>query len=404
MPYELFVALRFLREGRLQTVLIFVGVGVGVAVMVFLTALIDGLQGSLIKNTLTTQAHVVIRPPEQEARIIAPAQGRLLAQVEKRNQRDRTIDQWPVVLKAARGVSGVKAAAVTVAGSAFATRGSATRSVALRGVEPEAYTQVIAIEDHLQAGQFRLLGTEAVVGTELAKDLGIRVGDKIRIASSDGATDVFLVSGIFDLGNKDVNQRWVFVSVRAAQTLLGLGSDVSTIELRVAEPFQAEAISREVAARTGFVGESWMIRNKQLLVALSSQSSSSYMIQFFVVLAVALGIASVLAVSVVQKSREIGILRATGTPTRSILGIFLIQGGIVGLVGAISGCLLGTGLALFFASLATSPDGSPTFPVRLDAQLMLQSSAIALAVGLLAAAIPARRAARLDPATVIRSG
>jgi lipoprotein-releasing system permease protein len=404
MPYELFVALRFLREGRLQTVLIFVGVGVGVAVMVFLTALIDGLQGSLIKNTLTTQAHVVIRPPEQEARVVAPALGKLVAQVEKRNQRDRTLDQWPVVLKTARGVSGVEAAAVTVAGSAFATRGSATRSVALRGVDPETYAGVIAIEDHLQTGEFRLLGTEAVVGAELAKDLGIRVGDKIRIASSDGSTDVFLVGGIFDLGNKDVNQRWVFVSVRTAQTLLGLGADVSTIELRVKEPFQAEAISREITARTGLVSESWMTRNKQLLVALSSQSSSSYMIQFFVVLAVALGIASVLAVSVVQKSREIGILRATGTSTRSILGIFLIQGGIVGLVGAISGCLLGTGLSLFFASLATSPDGSPTFPVRLDAQLMLQSSAIALAVGLLAAAIPARRAARLDPATVIRSG
>jgi len=404
VPFEWFVALRFLREGRLQTLLIFVGVGVGVAVMVFLTALIDGLQASLVKNTLTTQAHVVIRPPEEEARVVAPAGSALAARVEKRNQRDRTLDQWPLVLATATRVPGVEAAAVTVAGSGFATRGNASRAIALRGVDPDSYTRVIAIGDRMQSGRFRVLGDEAVVGAELAQDLGIRVGDKIRLGTGDGRTDAFVVAGVFDLGNKDVNQRWVFVSIRAAQTLLQIGRDVSTIELRVAEPFQAEAIAREVGARTGMVSESWMTLNRQLLVALSSQSSSSYMIQFFVVLAVALGIASVLAVSVVHKSREIGILRATGTSTRSIMGIFLVQGGIVGVVGAVSGCLLGTALALFFAGLATSPDGSPTFPVRLDAALMLTASAIAVAVGLLSAVIPARRAAQLDPATVIHGG
>jgi len=362
VPFEWFVALRFLREGRLQTLLIFVGVGVGVAVMVFLTALIDGLQASLVKNTLTTQAHVVIRPPEEEARVLAPAGSALAARVEKRNQRDRTLDQWPLALAAAAQVPGVEAAAVTVAGSGFATRGNASRAVALRGVDPDSYTRVIAIGDRMQSGRFRVLGDEAVVGTELAQDLGIRVGDKIRLGTGDGRTDAFVVAGVFDLGNKDVNQRWVFVSIRAAQTLLEIGRDVSTIELRVAEPFQAELIAREVGARTGLVSESWMTLNRQLLVALSSQSSSSYMIQFFVVLAVALGIASVLAVSVVHKSREIGILRATGTSTRSIMGIFLVQGGIVGVVGAVSGCLLGTALALFFAGLATSRTAPPPSP------------------------------------------
>jgi lipoprotein-releasing system permease protein len=404
MPFELFVALRFLREGRLQTVLIFVGAGVGVAVMVFLTALIDGLQASLVKTTLTTQAHVVIRPPEDEARVLDRGRSDLAIRVEKRNQRVRTLDQWPVVLAAAERVPGVEAAAVTVAGSAFASRGDASRSIALRGVQPESFARVIAIADRMSAGRFRVLGSEAVVGVELARDLGIGVGDKLRITSREGRADAFVVSGIFDLGNKDVNQRWVFVSVREAQTLLELGRGVSTIELRVREPFEAESIAKEVGARTGMVSESWMTLNRQLLIGLSSQSSSSWMIQFFVVLAVALGIASVLAVSVVQKSREIGILRATGTSTRSILYIFLLQGGMVGLVGALTGCVLGTGLALFFARLATAPDGSPIFPVRLDAALMLSASAVAITVGLLSAIVPARRAARLDPATVIRNG
>jgi lipoprotein-releasing system permease protein len=144
--------------------------------------------------------------------------------------------------------------------------------------------------------------------------------------------------------------------------------------------------------------------NAQLLVGLRSQGSSSIMIQVFVVLAVALGIASVLAVSVVQKSREIGILKAMGVATGRVVRIFLLQGAIVGLAGSAVGVLVGIGLSLFFASLATNPDGTPTFPVNLNALLYARSALIATSVGIVAAVLPARRAARLDPAQVIRGG
>jgi lipoprotein-releasing system permease protein len=128
------------------------------------------------------------------------------------------------------------------------------------------------------------------------------------------------------------------------------------------------------------------------------------MIQVFVILAVALGIASVLAVSVVQKSREIGIMRAVGTRARQVLRIFLIQGLLVGLVGSAGGVMTGIGLSLFFASLAKNPDGSATFPVALTWALYLRATAVATIVGVVAAWLPARRAARLDPADVIRYG
>jgi lipoprotein-releasing system permease protein len=168
--------------------------------------------------------------------------------------------------------------------------------------------------------------------------------------------------------------------------------------------FQAEELAARIQDRTGLDAESWMTRNSDLLVGLRSQSQSSRMIQVFVILAVALGIASVLAVSVVQKSREIGILKATGTRTPSITRIFLLQGGILGTAGSFLGIVIGAGLATFFASLATNPDGSPRFPVDLNVVLFGRTVAIALAVGLLAAILPARRAARMDPATVINNG
>jgi lipoprotein-releasing system permease protein len=111
----------------------------------------------------------------------------------------------------------------------------------------------------------------------------------------------------------------------------------------------------------------------------------------------------VLIVSVVQKSREIGILRAVGTPPRRILLVFLIQGGVLGVVGSIAGCGLGAVFSKVFESLAIDSSGRPRFPVQLDLELFVIASALATCIGVLSAVIPARRAARLDPATAIRN-
>ena len=406
MPFELFVAFRFLKEGHTQTHLILSGIGVGVGVIVFLSALIGGLQDSLIERTLGTQAHVVVRAPEDAVRpLSAPSPDRAVApRLEQPAQRLRSIVGWPQTLELLRGLPHVTAASPTVAGAAFALRGLANRSVALRGIEPSSFRRIIDMSPRMTSGEFRVDGTNAVLGVELASDLGVSVGDKVRLETPAGRADVFLVAGTFDVGNKDLNARWVFVSLRAAQTLLDLAGGISTIELKVDEIFLAERVAEEVTARTGLQADSWMKLNQQLLVGLKSQSASSWMIQFFVIVAVALGIASVLVVSVIQKSREIGILKAMGTRTAQIVRIFLVQGAILGLAGSLVGIAIGVGLSYFFASLATNPDGSPTFPVNVSTGLVLAAAAIATLTGLLAAVAPARRAASLDPADVIRYG
>jgi lipoprotein-releasing system permease protein len=201
-----------------------------------------------------------------------------------------------------------------------------------------------------------------------------------------------------------VNQRWVLVSLRQAQTLLDLAGGITTIEVKVDEVFEAEAMAQELSALTGLAADSWMKLNQQLLNGLQAQSSSSVMIQTFVVIAVALGIASVLGVSVIQKSREIGILKATGTSTGAVLRIFLIEGGIVGLLGSLLGGFIGAGLSAFFARAVKNPYGESLFPIALTPRLFLTASAVALVTGLLSAWYPARHAARLDPAQVIRGG
>jgi lipoprotein-releasing system permease protein len=405
VPFELFVALRFLREGRTQTALILAGATVGVAVIIFITALISGLQSTLVDKTLSSQPHITFKRPERAARVLPPAGDEAVsAVVEKAPERTRSIEQWPRVLALVRGTPGLVAAAPTAAGSAFASRAEVSKSVALRGVEEESFDAVIRIRRKMTAGRFRVQGTEIVIGVVLAQDLGLEVGDKLRLTTAEGRGDVFTVSGIFDFGDQNVNQRWVLVSLRAAQTLLDLEAGITTIEAKAADPFRASIIAGELGPRTGLDAESWMQLNEQLLTALRSQSASALMIQSFVVIAVALGIASVLGVSVIQKSRQIGILKATGTSTGTVVRVFLAQGALVGVAGSAAGCLLGTGMSFAFAALVKNPYGESLFPVQLTPGLFLLASAVALSTSLVAAIAPALHAARLDPATVIRHG
>ena len=406
MPFEWVVAVRFLREGRAQTILILLGIGVGVGVIVFLSALINGLQDSLIERTLGTQPHVILRMPDDAVRPMkkAGADELVMSRLEEPAQRLRSILRWQQTLDEAAGNPRVTAVAPLVSGAAFALRGNANKSIALRGIDPERYRAIIDLPARLIEGTYELAGDEALIGVELAKDFGLETGDKVRLTTAGGKSEVFLIKGVFDVGNKDLNERWVFVPIRAAQTLLDLTGGISSIEVKVREIFDAEDVAQELGRVTGLSAESWMKLNTQLLIGLRSQSASSVMIQVFVIVAVALGITSVLVVSVVQKSREIGILKAMGTTTGRVTRIFLLEGAILGLAGSALGLMIGSGLALVFASLAKNPDGSATFPVALTLVLFARSALVATTVGLLAAVIPARRAAQLDPAEVIRYG
>ena len=402
MPFEMLIALRFLREGRMQSVLIVGGVTVGVGVIIFISALISGLQGSLIQRTLGSQAHVVVQQPEDEGRpLYDRTQAFVAGDIEKPPQRLRLIKQWQNVVKLIDATPGVVATAPMLSGSAFAVRGNDNRSIAILGVDPVRYARVINIADQIKTGTYRLTGTDAIIGVELARELDVTAGDKIRLVTAEGQSGVFTLSGIFDLGNRDVNRRWVLLPLRAAQSLLNAAGGITHIEVHTRHIFDDDSIAASIQRRTGLHAESWMTINSQLMIGLRSQSSSSYMIQFFVIIAIALGIASVLVVSVVQKSKEIGILRAMGVSPSRIQTVFLLQGVMVGAAGSILGSGLGTILAILFQNMAVSPDGAPLFPVDLNLTLYVMASGIAVVTGTLAALAPARRAAKLDPAEAI---
>ena len=402
LPFAWMVCLRYLREGRMQTLLILAGVTAGVAVIIFLTTLISQLQASIIDKTLGSQAHIVMKPPRAVNLPSLPGSS-TAAIVQPRAQRLRSIDQWEAVARLAAQTRGVQAVSPILSGAGFAARAEANQPIALLGVDPQAYQRIVRMDRYLTLGRFDVSGANTVIGVELAKDLGVAVGDKIRIITMEGRNDLLTIAGIFDIGNRDLNRRWVYSSIKMAQSLLDLPGGITEIDLRVTDLFQAERTALELQAQTGLSVDSWMQTNAQLLTALKSQSMSNNLIRFFVVLIVAVGIASVLVVSVVQKQKEIGILRAMGATPRRVMSVFLLQGGFYGLLGSALGSGLSLALLNFFSSFSRNADGTLLISPDIEPSVVAWACALALVVGLLAAALPARRAASMDPVQAIRA-
>ena len=249
--------------------------------------------------------------------------------------------------------------AAIVSGPAFAVRGAANQSVSLTGIEPEAYARIVRLPDKVVAGTYRITNSDMLVGQQLAADLGVGLGDRLRLVSASGASVTLNISGLVDLGSRGANQRAVYVLLSTAQNLLQLTGAVSAIQLTVRDPFQAELIAKSVANQTHLDALSWIATNNQFFLGLNAQRFTSELIRLFVGLSVAAGIASVLVVSVVQRSKDIGILRAMGGSRGQILRVFLLQGAIVGLLGSLVGSALATVLLAGWRMIAKNPDGTP---------------------------------------------
>ena len=403
LGFEWRVALRFLREGRMQTVLIIVGVAAGVAVIAYISALINGLQNSTLTKTLGAQAHISVRAPDD---VVTPAAAlqpgtSVLSQTQPRAQRPRAVANWQALLALLEKMPNVAGVSPMVSGAGLALRGEAVQSIALMGVELERYDRMIGLRSKVVSGTARLEPGEAIIGRELAQDLGVRVGDRLTVQTST-SSESLRVTALVDLGVRDLNRRTVIVPLRAAQNLLALPGGATSLDITLHDVWLAQTLAEALRAQFPYKIESWQESNAQLVSALNAQSVSTSIIRAVVLAVVVLGIASVLVVSVVQKQREIGILRAMGATRAQVLRLFLVQGAVVGALGSLLGLLLAVALIWAFTTFVRGSDGLPLFNIHLPLNTALQVAWIATVCGVLAAIAPARRAAQLDPAQAIR--
>lgn len=404
LPFEWIAAVRFLREGRMQSLFIISGVGIGVGVIVFMSALLAGMQANIFKRVLTSQPHITIERPKQVATVLreSGAGETVISTVQKPSQRMTSLDQWQKLRDQLQQRADIVAVSPTASGPAFVVRGEATQSVSLIGIDPDQYSKIVPLADKMVAGTFRMTNSDMLVGVQFTDDLGVKLGDKLRVATSSGANLTLNIAGIFDLGSRGANQRNVYVLLPTAQNLLNLVGGVSGIDMTVVDPYAAEVVAQSITGQTGLQALSWIAANNQFFLGLNAQKFSSLMIRIFVGLSVAAGIASVLVVSVVQRQKDIGILRAMGGSRGQIMRVFLIQGAVVGLLGSLAGSALGAGLLYAWGRIAKNPDGTPMFVIDIDPSLFVWSAVIATLTGLIAAATPAIRASRLDPVVAMR--
>ena len=404
LPFEVLVAWRFLREGRIQTLFIVVGIAIGVAVIIFMSALLNGLQANFVNRVLTGQAHIQVLGSKERARMQGVEPGAMeMANTQIPLQRVKGIDQWQSLLLQLQAMPEVKLVSPAVLGAALVTRGEASRSVSVVGMVPDLYFQIIALHDTIVQGKSDLGSDSLLIGTELAADLGVVPGDPLRIATVGGTVMTLKLAGIFDLGNKGANSRNVFMAMRTAQSLFGLAGGASILDLTLHDIYAAESVAQQIQSHTGLQADSWIKTNEQFFTAVRAQTTANTAIRFFVALSVGFGIASVLVVSVVQRSREIGILRAMGVRRAQVMRVFLLQGGLLGLAGALVGALIGALAMVLWQRYMRNADGSIMFAMVMDSALFVQALALTSLTGLLSALAPALRAARLDPVVAIRA-
>ncbi|MBX3635190.1 MAG: ABC transporter permease [Rubrivivax sp.] len=407
LGFETRVALRFLIEGRMQSLLIVVGVAAGVAVVAYISALISGLQANTLEKTLGAQAHVTVRAADDAVRPArAPAAGeQRLARTQPREQRPRSIADWPALMAELQSRPEVAAVSPMVSAAGLGLRGEATQAIALVGVELDLYDRIVQLKSKVVEGSARLGPGEAMIGRELAADLGLAVGDRLGIVTGSGAgsvSEAVRVTALVDLGVRELNRRTVYLPLRSAQSLVGLPGGATSLDLRLHDVWAAGTLAAALAAQLPYEVEGWQQANAQLVSALNAQTISTTIIRVVVATVVVLGIASVLVVSVVQKQREIGILRAMGATRAQVQRVFLLQGAVVGALGSALGVTLAVLLIAGFTRFARGSDGLPLFSIGLPPMLALQVALGATVAGVLAAVVPARRAAALDPAQAIR--
>jgi len=379
------IALRFLGSGRTQTLLIISGIAIAISIQIFVGLLIGSLQKDLVDSTIGNSPQITISSSEDVA----------------------SIRGWESLVARIDELKITEAIAVSASGTAFVRDGTTSLPIILRGFRYENADRIYGFSESLYQGRPYQSGKEALVGRELNEELELGIGDRLTITLPSGESSTLTVAGFYDLGTASINRSWVIANLQSVQNIFELGDRVTSIEMTVPDVFTADTVAHTIEQAVGGDNikiDNWKELNADLLSALDGQRTSSTIIQAVIILSVVIAIASVLAISVLQKSRQIGILKAMGIRDRAASSIFIFQGLILGLIGSLLGITLGLGLFYGFNTFTADPDGTALITPYFDRGFIFRSWLIAVAASTLAGLLPARKSLRLNPIEVIREG
>ena len=423
-PFSLFLALRYLRPKRtflsLITVISILGVTLGIMVLILVISVMTGFEQELRRKVLGFDAHLV-------------AGGETI------------LAEWPAQAEQIRAVPGVTGVAPFVQGPVLAEFMGRRLAPKIRAIEPDAESTVTTLRDFMVAGELRLDGNDTVIGSALAQILGVGVGDKITVYSPGNLEEIvdeinrletgkdkeksaaelkemilpmeLTVTGIFESGRYLYDSEFLLVPLHIGQEIYGLGDGIHGLTIKTVHPYQAAAVREAINASLDHPLRisTWMDMNRELFEAIHMERNVMFFILLFIVIVAAFGIMNTLITVTVQKTREIGILKALGARTGQIIGVFVGQGIVVGIFGTLIGLTLGIWLVQYrnqVSHLLSTVTGIEIFPKsiyqfsEIPAEIVPSDIAIicasAFAICTVASVIPAWFAARMDPVSALR--
>ncbi len=423
-PFSLFLALRYLKPKRtfvsVITLISILGVTLGITVLILVISVMTGFDMELRSKVLGFEPHILVQNPNE------------------------ALGEWQPLLKKIRGVPDVVAAAPFVQGPVVAEFGNQRMTPVIRGIDAPQEQKVIDIAQFIVSGKMDLSGDTTVIGADLAFTLGVHVGDKITVYSPGNLRPVLdaikkaekdpkaleqvkelvlprdlIVTGIFRSGRYAYDSNFLLVPLYVAQELYGMNDSdsVTGISVKTADPNRAGEIEKELrkALPEGTNAQTWEELNKTFFDAIAMERNVMFFLLLFIVIVAAFGIMNTLITVTVQKTREIGIMKALGATTSQIVWVFLGQGMVVGFFGNLTGLALGMTLIKYrneFKDWLAETLGVQVFPAdiyqfsKIPAQVIPHDVAViclsAFVICSLAALIPAYFAARLDPVKALR--
>jgi len=386
--FELDVATRHIKSRRRQTLFSIIAVAMAVGIIIVFMSMMSGYMSILIDSTIENQAHITIMPKEGEDYI------HLYHGLENHIYRQE----------------GVEAVSSYFQGEAALQHKHNAEGVLLYGINPEDEKRVVNREKYILAGEFTSLenpGGRIILGYKLANNLDVEMGDSVKAQIPGAKPTDFTITGIFQTGTP-VDETMAFTNIERLQDLYGVGNVVTGMGVRMSDAYVADDLANEIDRETGYDAVSWIEQNAKILNMMKTSEMMVYVFYIIIFGISGFGIANVLIMIVMEKVGEIGMLMAMGTSRRSIMLIFLLEAGILGMVGVIIGCILGYAASLAIASIAIPipPEmysGMNHLPVVIELKNFITAGIFAMVINIIAGVFPARRASKMDPVEAIYS-
>ncbi len=409
IPLALSIALAHLRSRKRQTVVSILGVTLGVGVFVSISGMMQGFQNYFRTQIIETNPHIVItdeirQPPRQPLQVLHP---RDAVDIKRILPRDpvRGINDAVGILAALSSMPGL-AATPTLRGQVILRRAGRDHAVAALGIDPVKETRVTSLARDMVSGRLDALGSRpdgVIIGVSLAKKMGAAVGDTIAAATLAGGETSLRIVGVFRTGLEQQDTGLIYLSLSKQQSMQGRPRVINEIRIRLDDIAGSIPIATMIEGRWGLKTAPWEETYARVLSVFVLQNSIIFACTASILLVAGFGIFNIISTVVMEKSRDIAIMRSIGVAGRDIVSIFVIEGAVVGTIGMVAGWVLGLGLSWMLEQIP-APGGEPgaTLIVARSIGIYGIASFIALLASLGAAWLPARKAARTDPLTIIR--